>query len=377
MVRRVKLRLALPVAALALLVAAPSAGAASQGGVAAAIAGELAKQGLKAGIAHFAPDLAKTLDPTSAHLEAIREQLAQLDAKITELKVHQQHLEARLNCSVQRSGVDSILARAQTNLELLASAQKLSSQSSRQARLNALYNDYGAISSDQLDLHQRLIGSGGVIRACAEHIEQGMRPFLTSKLAPAVHDFYATYEAAAVSMLVVRLNILAYKPDDFEDIDPTALATKVNGWITEEQSFIKPAFPNTESYDFNTNLLFKTHVYHEAALFGKGERPAVDALLQQGWWATGRTYVPTCRIFEIMIRSTGHTGTLGVQELVNRGVFVSPGREMACYDDHDNHYTFDIQTFTYIRKLSFTDGTVICRHGPWNVDVSKYAYKLP
>jgi hypothetical protein len=78
-----------------------------------------------------------------------------------------------------------------------------------------------------------------------------------------------------------------------------------------------------------------------------------------------------------MIRSTGHTGTLGVQELVNRGVFVAPGREIACYDDHDNHYTFDIETFTYIRKLSFNDGTVVSRHGPWNVDLSKYAYKLP
>jgi hypothetical protein len=372
-----KLRLGLALIATALLVAVPTASAASQGGVATAIAGELAKQGLKAGIAHFAPDLAKTLDPTSAELAAIRDQLTVLDAKITELKLHQERLEARLNCSIQRSGVDSILARAQTSLETLLSAQKLPTQSGRVARLNALYSQYIPLSADQQDIHNRLIGANGVIRACAEHIEQGMRPFLTSKLAAAVHDFYATYEAAAVSLLVVRLNLIAYKPDEFATDDATTIATKVHGWLAEEAALIKPAFPNTEAYDFNTNLLFKTHVYHVSALFGKSERGAVDALRNEGWWAMGIEYVPTCRIFEIMVNSTGHSGARGVQELVSRGVFTDPGREMSCYDDHDNHYTFDIQTFTYIRKLSFTDGTVVVRHGPWHVELAKFAYKLP
>jgi hypothetical protein len=316
--------------------------------IATSIAGELAKQGVKAAIAQFAPGLAKALDPGSAQLEAIRSQLAALDAKVTQLVQHQERLEARLNCAIQRTGhLATIVSRAQTSLQTLVDASRLSDVGGRTRRLDSLYREYNVLTTDQRDLHNRIMD--GALIACAEHIERGMEPWLTSQLAPAVRDFYATYRTAAVSLLVVRTNIIALHPAEFDGVATdgshavAATVRTVNAWIASEEALIKPALSASESYDVRTRLLYKT-----AVISGFPNPPLVNQLLSAGWYVSGETTIPTCGVFINLLAETGFTGLRARQELQRRNVLHAPA-EISCFDDHDARYYFDLDRSIYIR----------------------------
>jgi hypothetical protein len=64
----------------------------------------------KAAIAHFAPDIAKHVDPTSHQLNEIRQQLQQLDAKLTELKQQQLAGDDKTNCNIKVTHLSTIVS---------------------------------------------------------------------------------------------------------------------------------------------------------------------------------------------------------------------------------------------------------------------------
>jgi hypothetical protein len=348
-------------------------GAAAQGGVVAGIGSELAKEGAKAAIAQFAPDLSKHVDPTSYALTQIREQLAALDTKLTELKNYQQQVEHHLNCVVRRTALNTILASANAHLQDLADIGTLPMHADRTSRLNTLSNDLLLLNSQQNELHLDVWGADGALRACAQHIESSQRPFLTSELAPAVHDFYAAYEAAAIALLTVRVNIVTYKGSAFAPGKADTMVREVEGWLGKERDLIKPAFPNTESYDTRTDTVFKTRVY--GTYSGSNE---VKALRAAGWYVTGETTIPTCSAIQSVVQATGLTGAAALNELRRRNV-LNTTKDLRCYDDHDTLHLFDLERFHYTRVgygnlLSGVE--IVARRAAGFIDVSRFSYVL-
>jgi len=360
----------------ALAVAAPSNARSehAQGGVVAGVAAEFVKVGAKAAIARFAPGLNKHIDPTSHELSLIRDQLAALDAKLTELQNYQQAVEHHLNCAVQRTHLHTILASADTHLSALVDVGRLPLLASRVTRLDALYNSYILLSSQQRELHLAVSGADGALRACAKHIEMSQRPFLTSQLAPAVRDFYAAYEAAALSLLTVRVNIINYRPDDFPLGKEKEIVDEVNHWLLQEQALIKPAMPNSESYETTMNLLFKTNV-----VGGHGNQPQVQALRNAGWLVTGETYSPTCGVIIRLVSHTGLSGAAAINELRRRNVIDLPPT-IRCYDDHDSLHLFHVAELRYERAgltLASIFGKGVAARSPHGFfNLSHYSYTL-
>jgi hypothetical protein len=378
----VKLRPSLLLSMVLALCLAPTAAARTahaQGGIAAGIATELAKSGVKAGIAEFAPDLVKYTDPTAHGLAQIRDQLTALDGKVTQLKLHQEALEHHLNCVTQRTALNPVLSAAQTNLEELIAASRLATPEGRKLRLTQLSAHIGALAKDQHHLHLALAGDDGALRACAKHIEMGMRPFLTSELAPAVRDFYATYEAAAVSLLVVRVNLINFKASldgSYSADEGVQAAQQVQGWIAQEEGLIKPAFPYTESYNVPEDLLFRTRVAPE----GLTDYEA-HSLWKQGWWASIRNAGPGCTQLARVFRSVGVTDSQVRGVLQRRNVVRMP-RYVYCFDDHDGLYAYDFDLFRYESASHvhvYVDrniGMVVSRRGQGFFDLKKYSYTL-
>jgi hypothetical protein len=370
--------LAVLVSALVMLVLPLGASArtqASQGGAASAVATELAKAGGKAAIAHFAPELNKYVDPTRTALAEIQSQLAALDAKLTELKDYQQRVEEHLNCVVQRTQLNTILASADTHLRALADIGRLADQSARHDQLETLAGTYLTLTTQQSELHIAVAGPDGALRACARHIEMSQRPFLTDRLAPAVRDFYAAYHAAAVALLAVRVNIVNYKPTHYPAGKADEIIRQVNGWIADEEALIKPAMPYTESYFVPEDLLMKTRV----ASGGLQDYQAND-LFKAGWWATIRG-TPGCSQLIRIADATGVPRSQARAALRSLDVLNMP-RYVYCYDDHDTLYAFDFDLFRY-ESSSHTHvyvtrdiGTVMAHRGTGFFDFSKYSYTL-
>ena len=101
------------------------------------------------------------------------------------------------------------------------------------------------------------------------------------ELAPAARDYYAAYEAAALGLLTVRLNLMnngAATPQRADEV-----TREVLGWIDQERALIKPAMPDTQSWFRSENLLMKTRV----AANGLQDFQAND-LFKAGWNASIR-----------------------------------------------------------------------------------------
>ncbi len=80
---------------------------------------------------------------------------------------------------------------------------------SRESRLDRLYENLGQLATDQHQLHTTIVD--GALLSCGRSLQDAMYPFFTSLLAPQVRDWYATYHAAAVALLTVRLNLYTYQ----------------------------------------------------------------------------------------------------------------------------------------------------------------------
>jgi hypothetical protein len=363
--------LALPLVLMLCVVPSASARTAhSQNTIATGVATELAKAGAQAAIAHFAPDLVKYTDPTAAGLAQIRDQLAALDQKLTELKSYQESVATRLDCVIQRTPLNEILASADEHLRALVDAGRMTDPAQRKAALETLGRDYLLLGTQQGTLHRALAGDGALV-ACAKLIEKQQEPFLTSQLAPAVRDYYAAYDAAALSILTVRLNLAnngAATPARADEI-----AREVLGWIAQEKSLIKPAFPDTESYYVPDDLLMKTRV----AANGLQDFKAND-LFKAGWSASIRNG-PGCSHLIRIAAGTGVPQAQQRRELARRNILQMP-RYVYCYDDHDGLYAYDFDTFRYesashIHVYVTRDiGTVMAHHAAGFFDVSKYSY---
>jgi len=342
----------------------------SQSTIAAGIATELAKEGAKAAVAQFAPDLVKYTDPTAHGLAQIRDQLAALDQKLTDLTKYTEATAIRLDCNIQKAPLNEILASADEHLAALVDAGSMTDPADQKAALAALKADFLLLGTQQGTLHRSLVGDGALI-ACAKLIEKQQEPFLTSQLAPAVHDYYAAYDAAALSILTVRLNLAnngAATPARADEI-----AREVLGWIAQEKALIKPAFPDTESYYVPDDLLMKTRV----AANGLQDFKAND-LFKAGWSASIRNG-PGCSHLIRIASSTGVPQAQQRRELVRRNILQMP-RYVYCYDDHGGLYAYDFDGFRYesashIHVYVTRDiGTVMAHHAQGFFDVSKYSY---
>jgi len=344
---------------------------AAQGGIATTIATELAKEGAKAAVAKFAPDLVKYTDPTAAGLAEIQSQLAQLDQKLTELKSYNEAVATRLDCVIQRTPLNEILASADEHLRALVDAGRMTDQAQRVKALQRLDNDYVLLGTQQNTLHRAIVGDGA-LTACAKLIEKQQEPFLTSQLAPAVHDYYAAYETAAISLLTVRLNLMnngAATPTLADQV-----SREVLGWINQERALIKPALPYTESYYKPDDLLFKTRVGPN----GLQDGPSY-ALFKAGWDASIRN-APGC---SHLIRIAEATGVPHAQEravLRSRNILDMP-RYVYCYDDHHGLYAYDFDVFRYDDAahihvyVTQNIGTVMAHPNGWSfANLSQYSY---
>jgi hypothetical protein len=340
----------------------------SQAGVGTAIASEIAKEGVKAGIAHFAPDLVKYTDPTAHGIAEIQAKLDELDRKMTQLIDHQQALEEHLNCVIQKSDVLAPVTQARSDLETMLSASRAADPAEVFGRL---YNRYEAMKGAQAHIHASLLGSDGLIQACARHIETGMKPYLTSTLATHVREFYGTYHAAEVALLVVRTNLIALHPTAFPADEAEAIAKQLQSAATVEERWIKPAFPNTMSYDKDHKWLWWTSLipHADAALRGQ--------LQSQGWRVTGRSTTPTCSAILSLLQRGGHTGPAGIQWLGQENVLpIATGYFISCYDDHDHLHDFDLATGThhYAGNVSRNPPSFAARPNDGLVDIARFSY---
>ncbi len=363
------------------LVALPSAASAretrsatSQGigaGIATGIATEVAKQGAKALILHFAPQLQKDIDPTAYALAQIQEQLAQLDAKLTQLADHQRALGNTLGCKIQTSDLQDEVSAAQTSLASFVAASSLKNQGDRVAQLDALYPQLFKLATDQRTIHNTLVD--GALIDCAKHIEDGMAPYLSSALASYVHDFYATYKSAELALFVVRANLMNYdalvpgtttRRVQYTEAQVQTAAANTTEWIKHEEGLIKPAFPDTQSYDKRTDTLFKVQLVTNAA-----DR---DLLLKYEWLVTGYTTIPTCSAIQHFVQGTGRSGSAALAYLKQINVLDAQSL-IQCYDDHDTWYAFDLRTFTYVSPSRSYGSVAAIKHRIYPI-ISDYSY---
>lgn len=367
------------------------------GGAASAIGKELAKEGAKAAIAHFAPELEEKIDPTAAGIRAIRDQLAALDAKLSQMQQHQEYLASRQLCATHVGTLRQIVSRARTSLEELIAATTLPDRAAREQRLDPLWRDRAALATDQDQLHTTLMD--GAINACGQNFQDAMYPFFTAQLAADVHDWYATYHAAAVALLTVRLNLYRYagptgtlkqvtttdangntetlqvpvRQAAYTEAEAEALARKVagsGGWLDQEAAKIKPAFPYTESVDLAERLVFKTRVYPEGLQNTEAYR-----LFQQGWQASARDD-PRClqmtRVFAALKVPQSAVRTT----LRQRGILDLTSPAIRCRDTHGDMYAYDVDIAKYEPTTSFPQaGTVLAHQLDGFLNLAPWSYK--
>jgi hypothetical protein len=341
-------------------------------GVATSIAAEIAKAGIKAAVAQWAPDLTKYVDPTAHGLAQIQEQLAALDRKVSELVSHQDAMEQHLNCVIQRSSVASILSFARTWFERLKNAANLPDLSARATVMERLYGQYDTMTAYQDHLHYALVNDG-LITACAKHIESGMRPYLSARLAYEVRAFYSVYQGAASMLLVLRADMMALHPEQFAADEASSAAKTVEGWWAGEQRYIKPFFPGDMSYDTRSGWLWRymTVGWSDAALR--------QTLQSQGWHVTGHATTPTCSAVEAFIKASGRTGSDALNYLRQMNVLHIPNPEkILCYDDHDRIHDFSLvnYSYAYAGDVQSHEPSVAAKPNNGTVNVSTYSYLL-
>ena len=340
-------------------------------GVVTAVAAEIVKTGIKAAVAQWAPDLTKYVDPTAYGLAQIQAQLAEIDRKLTELIDHQQALEQHLNCVTQRVALDHVLSDAQASFATLRGAARISQPSERASVFSRLYAHYEAMVSDQNHLHRALEGSDGLIRACAKHIETGLRPYLNATLSDDVNAFYSTYQTAAAELLIVRANMIALHPQQFASTEAQDVATRLELWWSGERSIIKPHFPSTMTYDTKTGWLWRRITVPWS------DQARRRMLEQAGWRITGYSTTPTCSAVESFVKQSGYTGTAALRQLDKLNVLSVPsGDTILCYDDHDRLHEFNLATYRYKYAGNETSHAPSVAAMPNNgqVDIGSYSY---
>jgi hypothetical protein len=340
-------------------------------GVATGLALEVVKGGIKAAVAKWAPDLTKYVDPVGAELARIQEQLAQIEKRLEELVDKQDALEQHLNCVTQRVALEHTLSDAESWFATLRKARNTPEPSARAAAFARLFNNYEAMVSDQKHLHRALIGADGVIRACARHIETGLKPYLSAALADDVDNFYAVYHTAAAELLIVRVNMMALHTEEFSDADAKSAASEVNDGWASERSLIKPRFPTTMSYDTSSGWLWRF------ATIPWWDNETMRRLGNEGWHVTGRSTIPTCSGVEAFVKRSKRSGSEALDLLRQLNVIDIPfGHTILCYDDHDRIHDFNLVTYTYRYAGNDTSQqpSVAARPNDGLVNIAAYSY---
>ena len=333
------------------------------------VAKELAKEGAKAAITQFAPDLAKHLDPGTQHLLLIRDQLEALDSKLTELMALQIKGQSEAPCVTKDTKLSDALSAVHTRmLQLRGLATQTGT--SRDEAIKSFVGNYFDLTHLQHNLHINLIGPLGWIHLCGKYVESQMYPFLTSALARTLRETYAKYKAAALALLTLRANMENYKQQDPRSTD--ALIAEVTGWIEQEEAEFKPAVPGSLSYDERHDLVFRTTTWDWYL-----DTP--ETLSTQGWYVTGYATIPTCSAIQSVANETGLHGSAAVARLSELNVLQLASGLVACYDDHDNWYIYDLNRGAYVTtdRYSWKGRAIACRKpGPGVLEPAKYSYRL-
>lgn len=348
-----KLRIVVCCALVALVAVVPTASARPQHvtrvqtsqsvaeGVVTAVAAEIVKSGIKAGIAQWAPQYTQYVDPVGADLAAIKAQLAEISNKLSTLISHQQHLEAKLNCEVQRSSLDFVLTDAQAWFGDLLRVPGQSLED-RSKTFESLWNDRNKMTSDALLLHTKLSGADRLITSCAQHIENGLKPYLGAALAQNVRDFYAMYKTAAVELLVARVDVMAVFPGRFGPNEAQSIASTLERDWAAEESYIKAAVPTFVTYDKNNGWIYRT------AVIPAGDSAEVKKMQDLGFRVSGTTTSMTCSGILSFVRGSGLTGQSALDFLKKMGYFNAPSDAwILCFDDHDRIHDFNLASGQY------------------------------
>ncbi len=382
-----RIRGAVCCALIAIVVLVPSASAASSRpdprpapmakeagvgeGVVTAIAAEIVKAGIKAAVAQWAPDLTKYVDPTGHSLALIQAQLEEINRKLSELLDQQQAAEQHLNCVAQRVALDPVLSRTEAWFSALRGAARIAGTSERGTVFERLYSQYDSMVADQNHLHRALSGPDGLIRACAKHIETGMKPYLSAALARDVDSFYSVYRTAAAELLIVRANMIALHAAHFPATEAQDAAAQVDTRWRTERSWIKPAFPSSMSYDVKNGWLWR---YTTIAWSNKN---LMTQLERDGWRITGRSTTPTCSAVAAFVKASGRTGASALGYVRQLNVLNVPaGDTILCYDDNDKLRDYDLaKDFeTYAGNYTSHWPSVAARPNDGLVRISDYSY---
>lgn len=347
-------------------------------GVATAIAAEIAKEGIKAAVAKWAPEYNKYVDPTNTLLRQISEQLAQLDAKLTELADHQRALGEKLSCEIQRTALGETLSNIKGWYFTLREQQYVTSEASRKANLESLFNERHRMHAAQIHLHDALVGNNlpNLLRACARHIEETEYPFLSSYVYDEVWNFWTLYRAAATELLVVRVNMVALHPELFPDNKAEQEASTLihNLWVSEAGE-IKPEFPRNLMYDKQSRWLWLSY----SVPHGWQYRRDYEA---QHWHVTGYATTPTCSAVQTEFHKSGSTGWAAIFYMKHHNLItLHNGTDtILCYDDHDHLHEFDIAIgqYRYAGEVQSYAQSLVARpnevNGQLNTNISHYSY---
>ena len=340
-------------------------------GVVTAIAAEIVKAGIKAAVAQWAPDLTKYVDPTGHALAQIQAQLEEINRKLSQLLDQQQAAEQHLNCVAQRVALDPVLSRTEAWFSALRGAARIGTPSEREKVFERLYSQYDTMVSDQNHLHRALSGPDGLIRACAKHIETGMKPYLSAALARDVDNFYGVYHTAAAELLIVRANMIALHSGHFPPTEAQDAAVQVDSRWRTERSWIKPAFPDWMSYDTRNGWLwwYTTITWSDKTFMTQLERG--------GWRVTGRSTTPTCSAVAAYVKASGRTGASALSYAKQLNVLSVPaGDTILCYDDNDKLRDYNLvkDYETYAGEYTSHWPSVAARPNDGLVSISDYSY---
>jgi hypothetical protein len=313
--RRLAVLLVLAVAG-GLLTAAPSSARSqhSDGAVASALVGELAKQGVKAGIGYLAPDMVKYSDPTAYQLSQIQAQLDQIQSSLTSLTAGLQRLDLRLACEAQRLRLEPVVTGVVTLEQALKNVSLAPTQTGRQQRLeNDVLPAIKRLDSagDQLLLHRALTGQAGesLITACGKLLEDQNGPVLTKAFSERVKNVYATYAMTAATLLMLRVNYWHYYPDRYSETEIQSHVTQIQQFLTNEAVLLKPDVPYWGTVDLRTGLIWENRVFETSHYIGQ-------SLHHQGYTLSGLDNTPTCGDVVHFIQGFHETvaSTLGIHD---------------------------------------------------------------
>jgi hypothetical protein len=277
-----------------LLTAAPSSARSqrSEGAVASALVGELAKQGVKAGIGYLAPDMVKYTDPTAYQLGQIQMQLDQIQNSLTNLSASLNRLDLRLACNEQRLRLEPVVTGVITTERALKNVTLAPSFEGKKARLEE--DVLPAIkrlneSGDQLLLHRALTGKVGesLITACGKVLEDQNGPVLTTAFSDRVENLYSTYSMTAATLLMLRVNYWHYYPGKYSEEEIQSHVSEVAHFLKTEEALLKPKVPWWGAVDVRTGLIWEKRTFETSHLIG-------TTLRQQGYTLSGWDNTPTC-----------------------------------------------------------------------------------